>query len=198
MDNNVYVLKEAANGISQVDPGTELFNSRREIFLTEEVNAGTSARLLQQLICLEEHDRLGKKEYKPITLYINSPGGEIKSGLAVYDYMRRMKSSITTVCIGCASSMGAILFLAGDTRLMLPHTEIMIHDASFGNADFSGLKPGELKSRAKSLEESSRSLRKIVAERTGRSLNEVTRKMREDSYFKCEEAISFGLATGIF
>ena len=120
------------------------------------------------------------------------------SGLAVYDYMRTMKSPITTICIGRAASMGAILFLAGDTRLMMPHTEIMIHDASYGNANFSGLKPDELKARTKSLEESSKSLREIVADRTGKSINAVTKKMREDSYFKCEDAIEFGLATAIY
>ena len=88
---------------------------------------------------------------KDICFYINSPGGSVKDGLAVYDVIRLMKSPVTTICIGMAASMGSILFLAADKRLMLPHSEIMIHDASFGQAEFSGLKPDEIQQKTDDL-----------------------------------------------
>lgn len=185
------IIKETANGYNQISVSTELFDNR-EIFLTEEVNVDTSRILLQQLMYLEKKDKGA-----PITIYINSPGGDVTSGLAVYDYIRMMKSPVKTCCIGRACSMGAILFLAADERVMLPHSEIMIHDASFGNAEFSGLKPNEIQLKTDSLMDTCKILRKIVAERTGQSIKWVQSRMEKDSYFKMDEAIKYGLATGI-
>ena len=118
------IIKETVRGFDVVTIEDELLRNR-EIFLTEEVNKSTSNELIKELMYLEMED-----DSAEITLYINSPGGDVVSGLAVYDYLTLMKAPIRTVSIGCAASMGAILFLAGDKREMLPHTQIMIHDPS--------------------------------------------------------------------
>lgn len=185
------VLRETSNGIYQIHVEDALLD-KRDVYLTTEVTTETAMDLLQQFMYLEK-----EMPGEPITFYINSPGGSVTDGLALYDYIRMMKSPVRTVCVGRAASMGAMLFLAGNERLMLPHSEIMIHDASFGNAIFSGLKPDEIQEKTDSLVKTCKILREIVAERTGQSLKDVTSKMKKDSYFKAEEAVSFGLATGI-
>jgi ATP-dependent Clp protease protease subunit len=185
------VIKESANGYNLIGIADE-FLDNREIYMTDEVNVETSKLLLQQLRYLDK-----KEPGKPVTLFINSPGGDVYSGLAVYDYMRMMKSPVTTCCIGRAASMAAILFLAADTRLIMPHSEIMIHDASFGQAEFSGLKPAEIQEKTDSLKATSKILRDIVTERTGQSPKWTGDRMMKDSYFKAEEAVKYGLATAI-
>lgn len=185
------VLRESTNGISRVTID-DILLEKREVYLTCEINDTSATEFLKVLNFLE-HDCGGSE----ITIYINSPGGSVNAGLAIYDYMRAMKSPITTVCIGNACSMGAIIFLAGDRRLVMPHSEIMIHDASFGSANFSGLKPGEIQVKADSLLDTSKLLRAIVAERTGQSLKKVTAAMKDDSFYKSEDAVKFGLATEI-
>lgn len=189
--NKSNILKETVNGINQICITDELMNGR-DIFLEAEVTTESMSDLMQQLLYLEK-DSPGT----PINLYINSPGGSVSDGLAVYDLIQMMNSPITTICTGRASSMGAILFLAADKRLMLPHSEIMIHDASFGQADFAGLKPDEIEEKTKDLLDTCKTLRDIVASRTGQSSKKVTEKMKKDSYFKASEAIDFGLATGV-
>ena len=123
------ILKETARGIDIILLDDELF-SNREIFFTDAVNITSATLLLKQLMYLDRTDT-GKE----ITLYINSLGGDVISGLAVYDFIRLMKSPVKTVCTGTAASMGAILFLAGTTRQMLPHTRLLIHDPSYGSND---------------------------------------------------------------
>lgn len=186
-----FIIKETARGLQSIRIEDELMRSR-EIFLVEPVTSDSMNSLMKQLMFLnkEEPD-------KEITLYINSPGGEVSSGLAVYDYMKLMKAPIRTVCTGIAASMGAILFLAGDKREMLPHTEIMIHDPSFENASISGAKPAEISERLTVLKKTQRVLSEIISETTGKSLKAVQNKTRKDSFFKAEEALEFGLATGI-
>lgn len=186
-----HVLKESANGISQVCI-TDALMDKRDVYLTTEVNSESAMILLQQLMYLEKEN-----PGAPINLYINSPGGSVSDGLAVYDLIRMMKSPVTTICVGRACSMGAILFLAAERRCMLPHSEIMIHDASFAHAEFSGLKPDEIQEKTSELMETCKLLREIVMERTGQSEEEVVAKMKKDSYFKAGEAMDFGLATEI-
>lgn len=183
------ILKETVRGIDCVRIEDELL-SGREIFLTEEVNAATSNELLKQLMYL---DRNGTGE--EITLYINSPGGDVISGLAVYDFIRLMKSPVKTVCTGTAASMGAILFLAGNVRQMLPHSRVMIHDPSYSRNDIGGRKPHEIQRELDSLNKTKQILAEIIAERTGKDIEEVCKITAEDSYFYAEEAIEFGLAT---
>jgi len=189
--NKPNVIKESVNGINQVCISDELLTNR-DIFLDEEVNSDSMSDLMQQLMYLEK-----ESPGAPINLYINSPGGSVSDGLAAYDLIRLMKSPVTTICTGRASSMGAILFLSADKRYMLPHSEIMIHDASFSQADFSGLKPNEIEEKTKDLLTTCKTLRDIVVERTGQPVKKVTEKMKKDSYFKVEEALEFGLATEV-
>lgn len=185
------ILKETVRGTDCIKIEDELL-SRREIFLTEEVNAETSNELIKQLMYLERQD-----SGKEITLYINSPGGEVISGLAVYDLISLMKSPVRTVCTGTAASMGAILFLAGKKREMLPHTRLMIHDPSFGGGSIGGKKSHELRHELEKLDEVREALAKIIAEKTGRPLEEIYDVTSDDTFYSAEEAITFGLATGI-
>lgn len=186
------ILKESVRGIELIPIEDELLD-RREIFLVESVNAETMNTLFKQLMYLEKSDNT-----QEITLYINSPGGNVISGLAVYDYIRLMKSPLKTVCVGDASSMGAILFLAGDKREMLEHTRIMIHDPSYSNFDMSGKKPHEIQQEVDSLKKCRETLAKIISEKTGKTLKEIYKITANDTFFDSDEAVKFGLATGIY
>ena len=185
------LIKESVRGMELFTPEDLLFTNR-EIFLTTEVDSDTSNNLIKQLMILE---KMGSRE--EITLYINSPGGEVVSGLAVYDYIQLMKTPVRTVCIGTAASMGAILFLAGQKREMLPHTRLMIHDPAYGGGDMAGKKPHELQMYVDKLKQSQEIIACIIAEKTGKTIEEIYEKTREDSYFNAKEAIEYGLATGI-
>lgn len=185
------ILKESSRGIEQIAIEDE-FLANREIFLTDQVDADTSNMLIKQLMYLERED-----PRKEVTLYINSPGGEVISGLAVYDCISMMRAPVRTVCIGTAASMGAILFLAGKKREMLPHTRLMIHDPSYGHNDISGRKPHEIQRELDKLNETREVLAGIIAEKTGKSLDEIYEVTASDTYYNSEEAIGFGLATGI-
>lgn len=185
------ILRETVRGIEAVRIEDELLKNR-EIFLVNDVNAESSNELLKQLMYLEKEDCT-----KEIILYINSPGGEVISGLAVYDYISIMKAPVRTVCIGTAASMGAILFLAGKKREMLPHTRIMIHDPSYSHHDISGHKPHEIQHELDKLNESRKNLAKIIADKTGKSIEEIYKVTVDDTYYNAKEAIEFGLATGI-
>lgn len=185
------ILEETSRGTQSIRIEDDLLR-KREIFFTTEVDSQSSADLLKQLIYLERVD-----EGKPIMLYISSLGGEVTSGLAVYDYIRMMKSPVTTVCIGTAASMGAILFLAGEERKMLSHTKVMIHDPSYGHATMEGMKPLEIKDRLEGLMKSRKILAEIIAERSGMTLRQVYAKTRRDSYLNAEEAVKLGVATEI-
>lgn len=185
------VLKESARGIECIRLDDELFNSRT-VFLTEPVDVQTSAELIKQLMHLEHEDNESE-----ITLFINSPGGEVISGLAVYDYISAMKAPVRTVCIGTAASMGAILFLAGDKRQMLPHTRLMIHDPSYGHNDIGGRKTHEIQHELDKLNEARESLARIIANKTGKSIRTIYKLTANDTYYSAEEAVAFGLATEI-
>lgn len=185
------VIRESARGIECIRLDDELFNSR-SVFLTEHIDAQTSAELIKQLMYLEHEDNKSG-----ITLYINSPGGEVISGLAVYDYISAMKAPVRTVCIGTAASMGAILFLAGDKRQMLPHTRLMIHDPSYGHNDIGGRKSHEIQHELDKLNEVRESLARIIAAKTGKRIREIYKLTEKDTYYSAEEAVSFGLATEI-
>lgn len=186
------LIKESVRGMEVLTPEDLLFTNR-EIFLTTGVDSETSNKLIKQLMILEKLDNSAE-----ITLYINSPGGEVVSGLAVYDFIKLMKAPVRTVCIGTAASMGAILFLAGKKREMLEHTRLMIHDPAYSGGDMAGKKPHELQVYVDKLKQSQEIVAKIIAEKTGKTLEEVYEKTRDDTYFNAEEAIEYGLATGIF
>lgn len=185
------ILKETVRGIDCIRLEDE-FLKDREIFLTEEINAQTSNELIKQLMYLERQDSESE-----VTIYINSPGGEVISGLAVYDYIGMMKAPVITVCIGTAASMGAILFLAGAKRQMLPHTRLMIHDPSYSHNDIGGRKSHEIQHELDKLNETREALARIISEKTGRSIDEIYKVTADDTFYSAQEAIDFGLATEI-
>ncbi|MDE7288404.1 MAG: ATP-dependent Clp protease proteolytic subunit [Oscillospiraceae bacterium] len=185
------VLKASVRGTDLI-PLEDMLLEESEVFLVDEITPQSANLLIQKLMYLDSKD-LGE-----ITIYINSPGGEVISGLAVYDYIKVMKSPVKTVCIGDAASMGAIIFLAGEKREMLPHTRILIHDPSYGHLDVSGKKPHEIQQGVDSLNKVRETLADIISEKTNKSLDEIYGITAEDNYFTVEEAIEFGLATGIF
>lgn len=184
------ILKDTARGIQAVDIADVLLSERR-IFLNEEINAQTAGTLLMQLMVLEKEN-----PEQEIFLHINSPGGDVVSGMAVYDYIAMMKAPVRTICTGIAASMGAIVFLAGARREMFPHTRLMIHDPSF-NRTVPGLKALELQEMADGLMQTRRILCGVIAERTGKPLEEVYERTCKDTYFTAQEAVDFGLATDI-
>ena len=185
------ILKETVRG-TELIPLEDMLLEESEVFLVDEITPKSANNLIQKLMYLDSKD-LGE-----ITIYINSPGGELISGLAVYDYIKIMKSPVRTVTIGDAASMGAIIFLAGEKREMLPHTRILIHDPSYGHLDVSGKKPHEIQRGVDSLNKVLETLAEIIAEKTGKDINNIYKITAEDNYFTAEEAIDFGLATNIF
>lgn len=185
------VLKASVRGTDLI-PLEDMLLEESEVFLVDEITPKSANLLIQKLMYLDSKD-LGE-----ITLYINSPGGEVISGLAVYDYIKIMKSPVKTVCIGDAASMGAIIFLAGEKREMLPHTRILIHDPSYGHLDVSGKKPHEIQRGVDSLNKVRETLAEIISKKTNKSLDEIYGITAEDNYFTAEEAMEFGLATEIF
>ncbi|MCM1330551.1 MAG: ATP-dependent Clp protease proteolytic subunit [Ruminococcus sp.] len=184
-------IKESVRGTDLV-PIEDALLAENKIFLTSEINAVSADKLIKQLMHLDS------QKSDEITLYINSPGGEVMSGLAVYDFIKIMKSSVKTVCIGDAASMAAIIFLAGSRREMLPHSRILIHDPAYGHLDVSGKKPHEIQRGVDSLNKVRETLAEIIAEKTGKSLDEIYEITAEDHYFTANEAIEFGLATAIY
>ncbi len=187
------VILESGRGINAVPIEDVLLRSRK-IFLVGEVNDESCNTLIKELLYMESED-----DTKPITLYINSPGGEVTSGLAVYDTIRLMKSPVTAVVTGIAASMGSIIFLAcdSDKRLMLPSSKVMIHDCSWGRREMGGKKPFEIEQELNQLKGTNERLVSIIAERTGKTMEEIAEVTRYDSYFSAEKAIEFGLASGI-
>ena len=184
------IITETCMGNQYYSVEDYMFN-QRELYLDEGVNAESMASMIRQFRYLDQVD-----PGKEITLYITSPGGEVTSGLAFYDVIRMAKSKVRTICCGTAASMGAILFLSGDERLMTRHSKIMIHDPSItmGNAPSKAL---EVKETLESIMKTREDLARIIAERTGKTLKTVYAKTKGDAYFSADEAVKFGLATGI-
>ena len=185
------ILKETVRGIQPVAMDDEMLLSRN-IFLIEPVTAQSSADLIKQLMYLEN-----SQDNEPITLYINSPGGDVSSGLAVYDYIKTMQSPVNTVCIGMAASMGAILFLSGQNRSMLENSQVMIHDPSFAKNSLSGSKPLEIQKQLDKLIDVRKTLVDIIVENSNMNEEEVYNKTKEDTYLTASEAMKLGIATEI-
>ena len=183
------IIKESSRGYDCIPIEDELF-LRRRIFLTKPVDASTMDSLIKQLLYLSSEE-----PEKEITIYINSPGGEVQSGLAAYDLLKLIEAPITTVCIGEAASMGAILFLAGDRRVVLPHSSIMIHDPAPGGGNMIGMKPDEMEEKLSKLKRTRDRLCEIIAEATGKPVKQIMKKTCRDSFFTAEEALEYGLAT---
>lgn len=183
------IIKETSTGYLKTSIADELFK-KREIQCIGEITDELVYSLILQLRYLQADNP--KEE---IVIHINSPGGEVASGLALYDVMKAISCPVKTICEGTAASMAAILFLSGDKREMLSHAKLMIHDP---------LIHGSIGGNALQIERISRNLLKtreiigtIIAEHTGRTLDEVYEKTAVDSYFDAEECIKWGLADGI-
>ncbi|WP_051638457.1 ClpP family protease [Butyrivibrio sp. NC2002] len=191
--HNSKIIFESVRGLEAV-PIDDVFLRDRKVFLVGEVNDESCNGLIKQLVYMESEDNT-----KPIILFIDSPGGSVSDGLAVYDVIRLMKSPVTCVVTGIAASMGSIILLAcdKDKRFMLPSSRIMIHDCSFGNRQIGGLKPFEIEEELNQLKHTNERLVSIIAERTGKTVEEVSEVTKYDSYFSAEEAIKFGLASAV-
>ena len=180
-----YVVEQTNRGERSYDIFSRLLNDRI-IFLGEEVNATTASLVVAQLLYLEAQD-----PDKEIQFYINSPGGSVTDGMAIYDTMQYIKCDVSTICIGMAASMGAFLLSAGTKgrRLALPNAEIMIHQPSAGTQ-------GQITDMAihlRRLETIKKRMNQILADNTGRSVEEVTAACERDNFMSAAEAKEFGL-----
>ncbi len=185
------IIRESSHGFQTLSVDHILLTSRR-VFFTDEVDSESCNTLLKSLIALNEEDPDAE-----IKLFINSPGGEVYSGMAVIDYIRLMSAPLTTICVGTAASMGALLFLSGNKRVMTEHSQIMIHDPALSGGSLGGKKPHELEKIAKDLKKVRDITAELISEVTGKSMKEVLKVTKDDTYFNAEEAVDFGLATEI-
>ena len=180
-----YVIEQTSRGERSYDIYSRLLKERI-IFLGEEVNDTSASIIVAQLLFLEAED-----PSKDIQLYINSPGGSVSAGFAIYDTMKYIKCDVSTICIGMAASMGAFL-LAGGTkgkRFALPNSEIMIHQPSGGARG----QATEIKIVAENILKTKKKLNEILAANTGRSIEEIERDTERDNYMSAEEAKAYGL-----
>ena len=180
-----YVVEQTSRGERSYDIFSRLLNDRI-IFLSEEVNDTTASLIVAQLLYLEAQD-----PDKDIQFYINSPGGSVTAGMAIYDTMQYIKCDVATICVGMAASMGAFLLSAGTKgkRMALPNAEIMIHQPSAGTQ-------GQITDMAihmKRLQTIKERMNKIMAENTGKSVDEVTAACERDNFMTAQEALEFGL-----
>ena len=183
------IIKETANGTTYCPIQDELFSEHRSVEVVGEITKDSVYSLILQLRYLHHAD-----PEKEITMYINSPGGSVCDGLALYDIMTAIKCPIRTVCVGMAASMGALLFAAGNTREMLPHAEVMIHDPLATGISGSALSVEESSRRLMNIRQTTA---EILAGHTGHTLEEVYEKTRQDSYFSAQEAVEWHLADRI-
>ncbi len=180
-----YVVEQTSRGERSYDIYSRLLKDRI-IFLGEEVNDVTASLVVAQLLFLESED-----PGKDINLYINSPGGSVSAGFAIYDTMKYIKCDVSTICIGMAASMGAFL-LAGGTkgkRLALPNSEIMIHQPSGGARG----QETEIRIAAENILKTRKKLNQILADNTGKSYEDIERDTERDNYMSAQEALEYGL-----
>ncbi len=181
-----YVVEQTSRGERSYDIFSRLLNDRI-IFLSEEVNDTTASLVVAQLLYLE-----GQDPEKDICLYINSPGGSVTAGMAIYDTMQYIKCDVSTICIGLAASMGAFLLSSGakGKRIALPNSEIMIHQPLIGG--MSG-QATDIKIRTDNLLRTKERLNQILSENTGRPIEEIQRDTERDNFMTSEEAKAYGL-----
>ena len=180
-----YVVEQTNRGERSYDIFSRLLNDRI-IFLSEEVNDTTASLVVAQLLYLEAQD-----PDKDIQFYINSPGGSVTAGMAIYDTMQYIKCDVSTICIGMAASMGAFLLSAGTKgkRFALPNAEIMIHQPSAGTQG----QVTDMAIHLKRLEIIKERMNRIMAENTGKSVEEVTADCERDNFMTARQAVEYGL-----
>ncbi len=179
------VIEQTSRGERSCDIYSRLLNDRI-IFLSEEVNDHTASLVVAQLLYLEAQD-----PDKDISFYINSPGGSVTAGMAIYDTMNFIKCDVSTVCIGMAASMGAFLLSAGakGKRFALPNSEIMIHQPLGGARG----QATDIKIQADLILRTRDRLNKILAQNTGKSVEQIALDTERDNYMTSDEALAYGL-----
>ena len=184
------VVEQTGRGERAYDIYSRLLNDRI-IFLSDEVNDATASLVVAQLLFLEAQD-----PDKDISLYINSPGGSVTAGMAIYDTMNFIKCDVSTICIGMAASMGAFLLSAGakGKRIALPHSEIMIHQPLGGAQG----QASDIKIRADLILRTRDMLNKILAENTGKSIEQIEKDTDRDNFMTAEQALEYGLIDKIY
>ena len=187
-----YVVEQTSKGERSYDIFSRLLKDRI-IYLGEDVNPTTSSLIVAQMLFLESED-----PDKEIFFYINSPGGSITDGMAIVDTMNYIKCPVSTVCVGLAASMGAVLLAAGEKgkRFAMPNSEVMIHQPLIGGGGLQG-QATDIKIHADHLVRTREKMNKFLSERTGKSLEEITRDTERDNYMSAEEALEYGLIDGI-
>ncbi|MBP3255119.1 MAG: ATP-dependent Clp protease proteolytic subunit [Clostridia bacterium] len=189
-----YVIEQTAKGERSYDIFSRLLKDRI-IFLGEDVNPTSANLVIAQLLFLESED-----PDKEISLYINSPGGSISDGMAIVDTMNYIKCPVSTICIGMAASMGAVLLAAGEKgrRFATPNAEVLIHQPLIGGqgGGLSG-QTTEIKIHADHMVKTREKLNKFLSERSGQSLETIERDTERDNYMTAEEALKYGLIDGI-
>ena len=182
-----YVVEQTSRGERSYDIFSRLLNDRI-IMLSEEVNDTTASLVVAQLLYLESQD-----PEKDISLYINSPGGSVSAGFAIYDTMKYIKCDVSTICIGLAASMGAFLLSSGakGKRLALPNAEIMIHQPLISG----GLQgqATDIKRRTDNLLKTKERLNRILSENTGKTYDEICLDTERDNFMTADEAQAYGL-----
>ena len=184
-----YVIEQTSRGERSYDIYSRLLKDRI-IFLGEEVNDVSASIIVAQLLFLEAED-----PGKDIQLYINSPGGSVTAGMAIYDTMKYIKCDVSTICLGMAASMGAFLLARGTKgkRFALPHSTIMIHQPSGGAQG----QATEIQIVADHIAQTKRTLNEILAENTGQPYEVVEKDTDRDNYMTAEEAKAYGLIDGV-
>ena len=180
-----YVIEQTSRGERQYDIFSRLLDDRI-IVLSDEVNDATASLVVAQLLFLE-----GQDSEKDISLYINSPGGSVTAGLAIYDTMQYIKCDVSTICMGLGASMGAFLLAAGakGKRYALPNAEIMIHQPSGGARG----QATEIQIVAENILRTRERLNRILAENTGKPIEEIARDTERDNFMTAEEALEYGI-----
>ena len=180
-----YVIEQTGRGERSYDIYSRLLKDRI-VFLGTEVEDGVANSIIAQLLFLESED-----PEKDIHLYINSPGGSVTAGLAIYDTMRYIKSPVSTICVGLAASMAAVLLSSGakGKRLALPNAEIMIHQPSGGTRG----QATDIEIHARNILKTRERLNRILAAQTGRDIEDVARDTERDNFMTAEEALQYGL-----
>jgi ATP-dependent Clp protease protease subunit len=183
------VIENTNRGERSYDIYSRLLKDRI-IFLGEEVNDVTASLVVAQLLFLDAED-----PGKDISLYINSPGGAVTAGMAIYDTMQFIKSDVSTICIGLAASMGAFLLAGGakGKRYALPNAEIMIHQPSGGARG----QATDVQIQAEQMLKSKKRLNEMLAENTGKPYEEVVRDTERDNYMTAEESVAYGLIDAV-
>ena len=184
-----YVIEQTSRGERNYDIYSRLLKDRI-IFLGEEVNETTASLTVAQLLFLESED-----PNKDIQLYINSPGGMVTAGMAIYDTMQYIKCDVSTICIGLAASMGAFLLAGGakGKRFALPNSEIMIHQPSGGAKG----QATEIEIAAENILKTKKRLNEILAENTGKPYDVIAADTERDHYMSAQEAAEYGLIDGV-